>query len=71
MNKPTMKNSSHHTKPLDSPKPVREMTAVNEKKDLLPAESLNLSEERLKDGASTTTEVLHEILQRKNRVERD
>jgi hypothetical protein len=67
--KPCMKKSNHHTKAMDSPKPNRAIAAANETQNLPPVPPLNISRERLMDGASTTTELLSEILQRQKRSE--
>ncbi|MND00742.1 hypothetical protein D3C83_194630 [compost metagenome] len=40
------------------------MTPSDKEQDTLPLESLNLSPERITDGASTTTNLLNEILAR-------
>jgi hypothetical protein len=61
-----MKTSNYSSKALDPPKTVRAATPANEKQHPPQASSVNISRERLMAGASTTTEVLHEILQHQN-----
>ena len=68
-NKAIMKKSSHNSKSLDSPKPVRTIPPVSEKKQALPpVEPFNMSRERLTEGASTITAVLNEILESQKRL---
>ena len=67
-NKSIMKKSSHNSKSLDSPKPVRTIPAVSEKQALPPVEPFNMSRERLTEGASTITAVLNEILESQKRL---
>jgi hypothetical protein len=59
-----MKKSSRDTKGLDSPEPDRDTVSGKDKQELQTAAPNNISRERISDGASTTTEVLSEILQR-------
>ena len=64
-----MKKSNLSSKAMDPPKPVRAIAPVSEKQDLLSAVPVNISRERLMEGASATTEVLHEILHHQDRPE--
>ena len=64
-----MKKSNRDTKGLDSPEPDRETASGKDEEKLQTAAPNNISRERISDGASTTTEVLSEILQRHKRAE--
>jgi len=64
-----MKNTKSITKALDPPKPFLASAPAAEKKDQLRVSPFNISRERLMEGASKTTEVLTEILQRQSRIE--
>ena len=64
-----MKKSNRDSKGPDSPKPVRAAAQATDKEKTQTAAPINLSRERIIDGASTTTEVLSEILQHHKRAE--
>jgi hypothetical protein len=64
-----MKKSKLSPKALDPQKPVGAITPVNEQPHPLPVSYGNISRERLTAGASTTTEVLKEILRQPIRHE--
>jgi len=67
--KPIMKKSNRDSKGPDSPKPVRAAAQATEKEKTQTATPINISRERIMAGASTTTEVLSEILQHHKRAE--
>jgi hypothetical protein len=64
-----MKKSNRHSKGLDSPKAAKAAATAKDKQELQAVAPMNISRERILDGASTTTEVLSEILQRHQRGE--
>ena len=64
-----VRKSKLSPKALDPQKPVGAITPVSEKPHPLPVSYANISCERLTAGASTTTEVLKEILRQPVRHE--
>jgi hypothetical protein len=64
-----MKKSNRDSKGPDSAKPVRAAAQATEKEKTQTATPINISRERIMAGASTTTEVLSEILQHHKRAE--
>ena len=64
-----MKTSNPISRALDPPKSALAIPQDNEEQNLLPIAPFNISRERLMEGASSTTEVLNEILERQRRPE--
>ena len=64
-----MKRTNRKQNAVDPPKPIRATPLANEQQQLSTVVPVNISPERLRKGASTTTEVLSEILQRQTRSE--
>ena len=60
--RPNMKKTRSVDKASGPARPIPGITLSDEKDNKLPDESLNLSPERLMDGASTTTALLTQIL---------
>ena len=57
-----MKRIRSVARPVETSKPVQALTLSDEKENKQPDESLNLSPERVMEGASATTALLNQIL---------
>ncbi len=66
-----MNTTSVSAKATDPPTHVTPIASLSKEEELMTPGSLNLSPERISDGASTTTKVLEEILTRDRSGYRD
>ena len=57
-----MKRARSVARPVETSKPTQVLALSDEKENELPNESLNLSPERVMEGASTRTALLNQIL---------